>query len=376
MGTSQASASGVEMNAATNCSLSVDAMGGDHAPASVIDGCALAAIRHPSLRFILHGDEKLIAPLVAAKGALSGRCDIRHAPNRVAMDEKPSQALRRRHGTSMWEAVGSVKNGEAGACVSAGNTGALMAMAKFQLKTLPGIERPAIAALWPTVRGETVVLDVGANVGLNERHLIDFAILGEACANALLGLQRPSVGLLNIGAEEVKGTEAVKAAAADIRSSGIDMNFHGFVEGDDISLGTVDVVVTDGFTGNVALKTAEGTARLIAHYLSSALKRSLMSKLGAFLAMGAFKVLKEKMDPRSVNGGVFLGLGGAVVKSHGGTDGMGFASAIDLAVEMAGADLAAKIAARMAEIRRFVPETNLERLEHQKETAQAGATAP
>ena len=362
------------MTAVTTCSLSVDAMGGDHAPESVIDGCSKAAIRHPKLRFVLHGDEARLKPLVAAHSELAARAMICHAPNAVAMHDKPSHALRQRRGTSMWNALQSVKKGEANACVSAGNTGALMAMAKFQLKTIPGIDRPAIAALWPTVRGETVVLDVGANVGLNERHLIDFAILGEACANALSGVARPSVGLLNIGAEEVKGTEAVKAAAADIRSSGIDMNFYGFVEGNDISLGTVDVVVTDGFTGNVALKTAEGTARLIAHYLSSALRRSLLSKLGAFLAMGAFNILREKMDPRSVNGGVFLGLNGAVVKSHGGTDGMGFASAIDLAVDMAAADLPPKIAARMAEVRAFAPPTNLEKFEAASETAEVEAS--
>ena len=356
--------------------LSVDAMGGDHAPGSIVDGCALAAIRHPNAIFLLHGDEAIVRPLVAAKSELAGRCDIRHCPNSVAMDMKPSQALRKRRGTSMWEALASVKSGESQACVSAGNTGALMAMARMQLKTLHGIDRPAIAALWPTVRGETVVLDVGANVGLNERHLIDFAVLGEAYARVILGLERPSVGLLNIGAEEVKGTEAVKLAASAIRDSGIDMNFHGFVEGDDISLGSVDVVVTDGFTGNVALKTAEGTAKLISQYLRDALGRSFLSKLGAFLAMGAFRVLREKMDPRSVNGGVFLGLGGAVIKSHGGTDGMGFASAIDLAMDMAVSNISASVQDRLKALEAYSPPTPLERLEateHAGSDAVAGA---
>jgi len=345
------------------CVLSVDAMGGDDAPGMVIDGLALAVVRHPKVRYLLHGDQAKLAPLLEKHAALKAASQIRHAPEFVAMDEKPSHALRRRGATSMFQTIASVERGEAHAAISAGNTGALMAMAKVQLRTMAGIVRPAIAALWPTVRGETVVLDVGANVGLDERQLVDFAILGEAYARVILGLDRPSVALLNIGAEEVKGTESVKAAAADIRGSGIDMNFEGFVEGVDISMGKVDVVVTDGFTGNVALKTAEGTARLFAHYLSSAIRRSWISRLGYILASGAFRTLRERMDPRSVNGGVFLGLNGIVVKSHGGTDGMGFAAALDLAVDLAGSDLQAKITNRVNEIKTYRPPTALERME-------------
>jgi glycerol-3-phosphate acyltransferase PlsX len=345
------------------CILSIDAMGGDDAPGMVIDGLARALVRHPKLRCILHGDETRLTALLDTQAAVKAACEVRHSADAVAMDEKPSHAVRRRGATSMWQTIASLKAGEADAAVSAGNTGALMAMSKVQLKAIRGIERPAIAALWPTVRGESVVLDVGANVGLDERQLVDFAILGEAYARVILGLERPSVALLNIGAEEIKGTEAVKAAAADIRDSGIDMNFQGYVEGLDISLGKVDVVVTDGFTGNVALKTAEGTARLIAHYLASAIRRSWTARLGYLLASGAFRTLRERMDPRTVNGGVFLGLNGIVVKSHGGTDGMGFASALDLAINLAKSDIASKIMSRLAEIKDHRPPTALERMQ-------------
>lgn len=350
-----------------SCILSIDAMGGDDAPGIVIGGLALEVIRQPNVRYLLHGDEARIAPLVEAHPALKKACRIVHTPDVVAMDDKPSHVLRggrnRGRTTSMWKAIAAVKVGEAHAAVSAGNTGALMAMAKLQLKAMEGIERPAIAAIWPTIRGESIVLDVGANVGLDERQLVDFAILGETYARVIFGIERPSVALLNIGAEEVKGTEAVKAAAADIRESGMDMNFEGFVEGVDIGLGKVDVVVTDGFTGNVAIKTAEGTARLILHHLSAAMRRSWLSRLGALLASGAFRTLRERLDPRASNGGVFLGLNGIVVKSHGGTDAMGFASALDLAIDLAGSDIEAKIKARLAEIKDHRPPTALERLE-------------
>jgi glycerol-3-phosphate acyltransferase PlsX len=355
------------MSDKASCILSVDVMGGDDAPAIVIDGLALVVVRQPKVRYLLHGDEARLAPLLDTRPALKAASTLRHAPDVVAMDDKPSHVLRggrnRGRSTSMWQAIASVRSGEAHAVVSAGNTGALMAMAKLQLKAMEGIERPAIAALWPTVRGESVVLDVGANVGLDERQLVDFAILGEAYARVILGLDRPSVALLNIGVEEVKGTEAVKAAAADIRESGMDMNFEGFVEGVDISLGKVDVVVTDGFTGNVALKTAEGTARLFAHYLSLAIRRTWISRLGYLLASGAFRTLRERLDPRTANGGVFLGLNGIVVKSHGGTDGMGFAAALELAISLSSGDIAAKITSRLREIKGHRPPTALERMQ-------------
>jgi glycerol-3-phosphate acyltransferase PlsX len=262
------------------------------------------------------------------------------------MEDKPSQALRKgRWKSSMWRAVQAVRDGEAGAAVSAGNTGALMAMAKFCLKPLPGIGRPAIAAIWPTLRGESIVLDVGATVGADARMLTEFAVMGAAMARSVFGLERPTVALLNVGAEEVKGVEQVREAGRLLRAMdhpGFD--YRGFIEGDDLGKGTVDVAVTEGFAGNIALKTAEGTARQIAEYLRFAMGRTWRSRLGYLLARPAFNLLREKLDPRKVNGGVFLGLNGMVIKSHGGTDAEGFASAIELAREMARNDLVRMIA--------------------------------
>jgi len=228
-----------------------------------------------------------------------------------------------------------VKDGRADAAVSAGNTGALVAMAKFCLKTIHGVDRPAIAAIWPTIESECIVLDVGANVGADARQLVEFTLMGAAMARALFGIDKPSVGLLNIGVEEVKGVDEIKKAAAVLKEAPLPIRYHGFVEGDDVGRGVVDVVVTDGFTGNIALKTAEGTAKQIGEYLRAAMGRSLLARIGAVLAQGAFRALKEKMDPRQLNGGIFLGLNGIVVKSHGGTDATGFASAIDVAYDMA-----------------------------------------
>jgi glycerol-3-phosphate acyltransferase PlsX len=261
------------------------------------------------------------------------------------MDDKPSQALRRgRWKSSMWLAIDAVKRGDADVAVSAGNTGALMAMAKFHLRTMAGIERPAIAALWPTVKGESVVLDVGASIGADAQHLVDLAVMGSAMARVLFDLDRPTVGLLNIGVEEAKGLEQVREAGRILRETRLpDLNYVGFVEGDDIGKGTVDVVVTEGFAGNIALKTAEGTARQIGEYLRGAMSRTLRAKLGYVLARDAFETLREKLDPRKSNGGVFLGLNGIVIKSHGGTDAEGFASAIDLGYDMVRYELRAKI---------------------------------
>jgi glycerol-3-phosphate acyltransferase PlsX len=264
------------------------------------------------------------------------------------MEEKPSQALRRGRNTSMWRAIESVEKKEAEVAISAGNTGALMAMAMFQLRTLEGIDRPAIAALWPTKRGQSVVLDVGANVASDAQQLVEFAIMGEAFARAILGLDRPTVGILNVGAEDVKGNDAVRGAAHMLRSVKLPIEFCGFVEGDDIAEGTVDVIVTDGFTGNVAMKTAEGTAKLVVHFMRTALRRSFWGRIGGFLASGALGVLRRKLDPRAANGGIFLGLNGVVVKSHGGTDALGFASALDMAIAMTKADVISKIVADRA----------------------------
>lgn len=329
--------------------ISIDAMGGDNGPAIVVDGIRSAIERHPNARFLLHGDEAVLQPLIVAD-PVARVCEIRHSASAIAMDTKPSQALRQGRDSSMGRALQSVAQGEASVAVSAGNTGALMALAIFALRTIPGISRPAIAALWPTRRGETVVLDVGANVDCDAEQLVSFAVMGAAFARVLFGLEQPTLGLLNIGTEIVKGNDAVKAAAQILKETPLAFTFHGFVEGNDISAGTVDVVVTDGFTGNVALKTAEGTAKLVAHYLSTALRRSWLAQFGALLASGAFGALKAKMDPRSVNGGVFLGLNGLVVKSHGGTDAVGFAAALDMAVDMASADLVKKIAADAARV--------------------------
>jgi glycerol-3-phosphate acyltransferase PlsX len=244
----------------------------------------------------------------------------------------------------MWRAIDATKTGEADVTVSAGNTGALMAMSKFCLKSMAQVDRPAIACLWPTARGESIVLDVGATIGADARHLVDLAVMGAAMARVVLDLDRPTVGLLNVGVEEIKGVEAVKEAGRILRESNLPhLAYHGFVEGDDLGKGTVDVVVTEGFTGNIALKTAEGTARQIADYLRAAMSRSLMARIGYVFARGAFAALKEKLDPRKANGGVFLGLEGIVIKSHGGTDAIGFASAVELGYEMAREDLMAKV---------------------------------
>jgi phosphate acyltransferase len=325
--------------------ISLDAMGGDVGPAVVIAGAAKALERHPDIRFILFGQADACLPLIEKFGNLKVRSEFRHCDISVRMDEKPSQALRRgRYHSSMWKAIEAVKTQDADVAVSAGNTGALMAMAKFCLRTLANIERPAIAAIWPTLKGESIVLDVGATIGADAQQLLDFALMGGAMARALFEIDRPSVGLLNVGVEEVKGQEEVKEAGHLIRLANLDtINYFGFVEGDDLGKGTVDVVVTEGFAGNIALKTAEGTARQIAEYLRAAMSRTLLARLGYLLAKGAFDRLREKMDPRKVNGGVFLGLNGIVIKSHGGTDAEGFAAAIDVGYDMARNGLNQKI---------------------------------
>jgi glycerol-3-phosphate acyltransferase PlsX len=316
--------------------IAIDAMGGDHGPDVVIPGLDKVAERRPDVRFLIFGRQEAVKPLLARYPRVEKASEFFHCEIAVRMDDKPSQALRQgRYKSSMWKAIEAVKNGDADVCVSAGNTGALMAMSKFCLRTMVSIERPAIAAIWPTVRGESVVLDVGATIGADADQLIDFAILGAAMARSIFGIERPSVGLLNVGVEEIKGQEEVKEAGRLLREANPkSMDYHGFVEGDDIGKGSVDVVVTEGFAGNIALKTAEGTAKQIAQYLRAAMSRTLMSKIGAIFARDAFRRLKEKMDVRRANGGVFLGLNGIVVKSHGGADDEGFAAAVELAYDM------------------------------------------
>ena len=325
--------------------IAIDVMGGDHGPDVVIPGAAKALERHNDVIFLLYGQKSKCDPILAQYPRLMEKSEFFDCEVSVAMDEKPSQALRRgRYVSSMWRAIEAVKVGEADVAVSAGNTGALMAMAKFCLRTMARIERPAIAGIWPTLRGESIVLDIGATIGADSQQLLDFALMGGAMARALFDVDRPTVGLLNVGVEEVKGQEEVREAGRLIREADLaTIDYRGFVEGDDIGKGTVDVVVTEGFTGNIALKAAEGTARQITTLLREAISRSFIAKIGYLLAKSAFDVLREKMDPRKVNGGVFLGLNGIVIKSHGGTDALGFASAIDVGYDMVHNGLTAKI---------------------------------
>lgn len=322
-----------ERSSSAPFTLAVDAMGGDGAPEIVLDGLVIAAERHPDARFLLVGDEARLAPLIASRQRLQKSCTLRHAPESVTGDMKPTAALRLR-GSSMRVAIDAVAQGEASGIVSAGNTGALLALAKIVIKTLPGIDRPAMAAIAPSARGDVVLLDLGANVQCDARNLVEFALMGDVFARTVLGLANPTIGLLNVGSEELKGDERVRQAADVLRESHISPNFHGFVEGHDIAAGTTDVVVTDGFTGNIALKTAEGTLKLVGGLLREVFSSSLAAKLGYVLARPGLDRLRTWLDPRRYNGAVMLGLSGVLVKSHGGTDAEGFAHAMDVAVDM------------------------------------------
>jgi glycerol-3-phosphate acyltransferase PlsX len=317
-----------------NITLSIDAMGGDNAPTKVIAGLDRVAGAFPEARFLLFGRESELTPLLKRFERVRAASDIRHTEWVVDNATKPSAALRSGQGTSMRCAIEAVKAGEAQGVVSAGNTGALMAMAKHILKTLPGIDRPAIAGVGPTIRGKTVMLDLGANVDCHADNLVQFAVMGEVFARKVLGLPQPSVGLLNVGEENMKGNEAVKKAAAVLQASGLAIHFHGFVEGNDICEGTVDVIVTDGFTGNIALKSMEGAARMFTQSLRNTMRGSLFGLIGGFIAAPALKALREKMDPRYYDGAMFLGLNGICVKSHGGTDAVGFSSAVTVAIKL------------------------------------------
>ena len=313
--------------------LAVDAMGGDHAPDAVIDGLELAAVRHPEARFLLVGDKSRVGPLLARRKRAAAACTLRHAPDVIGSDLKPTAALRLRN-ASMRVAIDAVAGGEAEGVVSAGNTGALLALAKIVLKTLPGIDRPAMAAISPSARGDMVWLDLGANVLCDSRNLVEFAVMGDVFARTVLGLTAPTIGLLNVGSEEQKGDERVREAAEVLRQSPIAGQFHGFVEGHDIAAGTTDVIVTDGFTGNVALKTGEGALRLIFDLLRQVFASSLAGRLAYLLIRPGLVRLREWLDPRRYNGAVMLGLNGVVVKSHGGADAEAFAHAVDVAVDM------------------------------------------
>ncbi len=318
----------------TELTLAIDAMGGDAGPEPVVDGVAFAVAKGLTANFLFFGDEAQLRPLIDRAKGLGGS-KIHHTDNVVAMTDKPSHVIRRGHDTSMWRAMTSVKEGQAQAVVSCGNTGALMALSRTQLRMIEGIDRPAVTALWPTPRGRTVVLDVGANVEADENQLVQFAIMGEAFYRALTGVKKPTVGLLNVGAEDLKGHELIRTAARVLREADPDMAFKGFVEGNDISKGTVDVVVTDGFTGNIALKSAEGAARLVGGWVREALRGTINAKFGALFMAPGLRKLKDRIDPSSNNGGVFLGVNGVVVKSHGGANARGVASAVNMAASLA-----------------------------------------
>lgn len=315
--------------------IALDAMGADQGLQEVINGLGLAYQNGLKASVSVHGQEKEISSSIELNGLGEKPVTVVHADDVITMDDKPTDALRRGKKSSMWSTVAAVKNGAAAAAVSSGNTGALMAMGVLQLRKIEGIDRPAISCLWPTAKGLSVVLDVGANVEASAKQLVQFAIMGEAYFRALTEKDKPSVGLLNVGAEELKGHDLIRNAATILREADSEMNFVGFVEGNGISAGQADVVVTDGFTGNVALKTAEGTARMVGGWLKEALTSNLMSKLGAALMMSSLKSLKQRMDPSEVNGAPLLGLNGLVIKSHGGADASGIAAALKTAEKLA-----------------------------------------
>ena len=333
--------------------ISIDAMGGDRGPAPILAGMGQALSGNPDLRFIVHGDETELDRLLQTQPALRERCEIRHAAQVVSMSEKPSRALRDGRDSSMWHALDAVAKGEAKVAVSCGNTGALMAMAIFVLRKAPGIDRPAIAVNWPSTapHGFNTMLDMGADVRADPRNLLQFAVMGAEYAHLSFGLEKPRVGLLNVGSEPSKGPQELRDAAALLEAAASDrFTYVGFVEGNDISKTAADVVVTDGFTGNVALKAAEGTASFISRALRDAFQHSIWSRLGLLFALPSLQRLRRRIDPRRMNGGVFLGLNGAVVKSHGSTDAIGFRSALDLAIKMAENDFPRLVAAQLAKI--------------------------
>lgn len=311
--------------------IALDAMGGDHGPSVVVPAALDMLGRYPELRIVLVGRAEVLEPAVVShRAALGGRLSVRHATQVVGMNELPSQALRGKKDSSMRVAINLVKSGEAHACVSAGNTGALMATARFVLKTVPGIDRPAICALIPSQGGHTHMLDLGANADCTPEQLFQFGVMGAALAEAVYSIHDPRVGLLNIGEEEIKGNEKVREAARLLSES--HLNYIGFVEGDDIFSSDVDVVVADGFVGNVSLKTMEGLAKMIGQYIREEFRRTAFTRFLAFLALPVLRALKRRLDPRHYNGASLLGLKGVVVKSHGSSDRIAFASAIRIAI--------------------------------------------
>jgi glycerol-3-phosphate acyltransferase PlsX len=314
--------------------LALDGMGGDRAPDVVVAGADIARERYPGTTFLLFGDQARLKPMVDRRKGLASVLEIVPAEDAVLAEDKPSFALRRRRKSSMWLAVDAAAQGRADTIVSAGNTGALLAISMVAMRMLQGAHRPALASFLPTARGETVMLDLGANLDCDADNLAEFAVMGSVFAQVLLGLDHPKVGLLNVGSEELKGHEELRQAAALLRGEGSPVDFHGFVEGDDIGSGNIDVVVADGFTGNVALKSIEGTAKLYNQWVREVFRTSTFAKIGGLFAYGAFRKMRKRVDPRRYNGAVFLGLDGVCVKSHGGTDALGFAHSIGVAVDL------------------------------------------
>lgn len=333
--------------------LALDGMGGDGAPDVVVKGANMARSRYPGVHFQIYGNETLLKPLLARFPKLARSSSIHHTDVVVSSEDKPSQALRKARDSSMGLAIEAVRNNDAQGVVSAGNTGALMALAKIALRTMSGISRPAIATMLPTSRSECVMLDLGANIQCDARNLVEFAIMGEVFSRTVLGRTKPTIGLLNVGEEELKGHEYVRQAASLLRELALPIEFRGFVEGDAVWTGAVDVVVTDGFTGNVALKTAEGISRMYSGFMRAAFESTVLSRLGYLLSRGAIGKVRSRVDPRRYNGAMLLGLNGIVIKSHGGTDAFGFANAIGVAVDMIRGGFSSRIAEEFQRIGDF-----------------------
>ena len=351
--------------------LALDGMGGDHAPDVVVNGADLARERYPDTSYLLFGDPARLKPLVDKRKGLAPVVEIVPASDAVTADDKPSYALRRRRQSSMWLACQAAADGRADSVVSAGNTGALLAISMFAMRMIEGAHRPALASFLPTSRGETVMLDLGANLECDADNLAEFAVMGSVFAQVLLGLDSPKVGLLNVGSEELKGHDELRQAAAWLRRQGVPLNFHGFVEGNDIGSGLVDVVVTDGFTGNVALKAIEGTAKLYTGWVRDVFRTSSFAKIGYLFSAGAWVKMRKRVDPRRYNGGVFLGLDGVCVKSHGGTDQLGFAYAIGVARDMVRYEYKSKLVDGLVKLHQATatPDTPEEALQASGETA-------
>jgi glycerol-3-phosphate acyltransferase PlsX len=333
--------------------IAIDAMGGDEGVRVMIEGAAIARRSHDRFNFLLVGDEQRIKDALEHHPNLRAASEILHAPDVVAGDEKPTQALRRAKTTSMGMAINAVKTGQAGAAVSAGNTGALMAMAKLALRTMPGIDRPALSALLPTLGdNDIVMLDLGANTDCDARNLVQFAIMGAAYSRIVTGREAPRVRLLNIGSEETKGTEGLQSAAAQLKAAAAELSisFDGYVEADKMLRGDVDVVVTDGFSGNIALKAVEGTARFVTDLLRQAFSSSIRSKFGFLVSRPATELLKHHLDPNNHNGAVFLGLNGVVVKSHGSASAGGVAKAVEVTARLLEEDLTQRITADLTRL--------------------------